>query len=76
MAILTICAFLLLWLPEIPGMLHHKQTRIIVAFACVWALALTLALLVLYGVDVNQVTLLLRGIFEPIGRIVIVPPPT
>lgn len=71
----VILVFAALWIPDLPAMLRRQQWPELVAFAALWAVGLTLALLVNYGVDVNQVTQLLRAFFEPIGKLLIQQPP-
>jgi len=68
MALGIILLFLVMWIPDLPGMLKQKQWPELAAFAALWAAGLTLALLLNYGVPVNAVTKALRAVFEPIGR--------
>lgn len=72
---LIVLLFLLIIIAELPGMLHRRHVREIVLFAALWAVGLTLTLIISNGGDTDQITKLLRGIFEPIGKLVIVPPP-
>lgn len=71
----VILVFASIWIPDLPGLLKHRQWAELAAFAALWAAGLTLALLVNYGVDVDQVTKLLRAVFEPIGQSLIQLPP-
>ena len=73
MTLAIVLALLLVWLPELPGMLHRKNPREIVLFAVLWAAGLALWIAVNAGVPTNQITQALRAIFEPIGRALIVP---
>lgn len=71
----VIVVFLLLWVPELPGLVRGRLWREMAAFAVLWAAGLTLALLVHYGAQLDQLTQLLRAVFEPIGQRIVVPPP-
>lgn len=70
-----VLVFLALWVPELPGLVRGRHWPELAAFAVLWAMGLTLALLINYGVPVDQVTQLLRSLFEPIGQRLVVPPP-
>jgi len=72
---LVLLIFLLMWIPELPGLLRRRQWPELAAFGFLWAAGLALSLLIAADVPVNQLNKLLRGIFEPIGRMVITKPP-
>ena len=75
-SLLIVATFLLLLLPELPGLARRKDAGEIAAFAALWAAGLTLSLLIAADVPIDGVTKLLRSVFEPIGKLVIKPPPT
>ena len=75
MTLFLIVGFALIWLPDLPGMMRRKHAGEIMVFALLWAVGLTLSLLILYDVKVDYITLALRAIFEPIGKAIIKPPP-
>lgn len=72
---LVVFLFGLMWLAELPGMLQKRQWSELAAFAVIWAAGVTLTILIGFEVPVDGVNKLLRGIFEPLGKLVIVPPP-
>lgn len=72
---LVAAVFLLLALPELPGLRHRRDPAEIAAFAFLWAAGLTLSLLIAAHVPMDGVTKLLRAVFEPLGRMLIQPPP-
>ena len=73
---LVVAAFLLLLVPELPGLARRRDAGEIAAFAFLWAAGLTLSLLIAADVPIDGLTKLLRSVFEPIGKLVIKPPPT
>lgn len=73
---LVVFVFLLLWLPELPALAKRRSAKEIAAFALVWAAGLTLSLLISSDVEIDGLTKLLRSLFEPLGRLLIKPPPT
>lgn len=73
-ALLLFLTFSLMWV-EIPVMRRRNQTGELVAFSVIWLLGLVLGLMVVAGVPTNQVTELLRHIFEPIAKTFLKPPP-
>ncbi|HEY8417848.1 MAG TPA: hypothetical protein VIK93_07425 [Limnochordales bacterium] len=70
-----ILVFLAIWVPDLPGLVRGRHWPELAAFAVLWVLGLTLALLVSYSVPVDHVTQFLRGVFEPIGQRLVVAPP-
>jgi len=72
---MVVLVFVAMWVPELPGMLRRRQWRELAAFAALWAVGLTLAVLIVLDIPINQVTKLLRAVFEPIGQRLIIPPP-
>lgn len=71
---IPVFVFLLLWLLELPGLVRRRHGGEIAAFTLLWAAGLTVSLIISYGGQVDQVTQLLRSVFEPIGKMVIKPP--
>lgn len=74
MLFVILLVFLLMWAVELPAMLHRRDRGEIAAFAVLWALGLTLSLLLQYGVPLDGVTLFLRRLFDPLGRAMVSSP--
>lgn len=74
-SLLVAAAFVMVALPELPGLIRRRDAREIAAFTFLWAAGLVISLLIASSVPVDGVTNLLRSVFEPLGKLVIKPPP-
>jgi len=74
-AALMVFLFALILVPEVPRMVQRRQWPELIAFMALWAAGLTLSVLIALDVYVGQITEFLRGVFEPIGEMLIGPPP-
>lgn len=70
-----VLASMLIWIPELPRMMHRRNVREIALFALLWAVGLALWLAINQGISTDLVNKFLRGVFEPIGKTLIVPAP-
>lgn len=76
MTFLVLLVFGALLIPDLPGLVRRRQWAELAAYGTLWTAGLILSLLIAYDVPVNQLTRLLRAVFEPIGTAIIKPPPT
>ena len=70
-----VCLFLLLVVPDLPLMMRRPRARDIAVYAVVWIAGLAYSLAIANGVYPSGVNTALRAIFEPIGKILLAPPP-
>lgn len=68
-AVGLLCVFSLMWLFELPGMIRRRLTGEIVTFGVLWTLGLIVGILVVYDVPTDQISQMLRAVFEPVAKV-------
>jgi len=72
--LLVLLLFALMLVPEVPRLVQRRQWPELAAFMALWAAGLALSLLITFDVDVGHLNRFLRSLFEPIGKMFLVPP--
>ena len=72
--LLVLLLFALMLVPEVPRLVQRRQWPELAAFVTLWAAGLALSLLIAFDVNISHLNKFLRSVFEPIGKMFLVPP--